>query len=178
MSPMFGHHDAAPDTPGLPPGAYLMRHKMTSIEGFLVFDGGGNQLYHFKGHLAFGKQKWSMLDASGAEVAQMERGAMHIHPNFTLRRPGRTDVTVRKANFMPVNETWRIEGAEDGDIDINGDIVDHEFTMVDGSGATVATVSRAWVSIRDAYGLQVGAMDPVLAIAAVVGIDDAENITR
>ena len=103
---------------------------------------------------------------------------MHIHPNFTLRRPGRTDVTVRKANFMPVNETWRIEGAEDGDIDINGDIVDHEFTMVDGSGATVATVSRAWVSIRDAYGLQVGAMDPVLAIAAVVGIDDAENITR
>src|SRR5690242_18795076 len=70
-----------------------------------------------------------MLDAGGSEVAVLVRPAMHIHPTFTVSRPGRSEVTIRKANFAPVMETWRIEGAEEGDIDLHGDVLNHEFTF-------------------------------------------------
>jgi uncharacterized protein YxjI len=115
-----------------------------------------------------------MLDASGSEAAGLVRPAMHIHPTFTVTRPGRTDVTVRKTNFAPIMETWRIEGAEGGDIDLRGDLLNHEFTF-ERDGRAVGTTTRRWVSLTDAYAVQADGMDPVLAIAAAVGIDSVEN---
>jgi uncharacterized protein YxjI len=168
------HHQSAPDVTDLPTGAYLVRRKLSSIEGFLVYDHTDTQLYHFKGHLAFPGQRWSMLDATGTEVACLLRPAMHIHPTFTVTRPGRTDVVIRKANFAPIKESWRIEGAEDGDIDLRGDLLNHEFVF-ERNGQAVGSTTRRWISLTDAYTLQVTDMDPVLAIAAAVGIDSIEE---
>lgn len=168
------HHQSAPDVTDLPTGAYLVRRKLSSLEGYLVYDGTDTQVYHFKGHLAFPGARWGMLDASGSEVASLVRPAMHIHPTFTVSRPGRADVTIRKANFAPIHETWRIEGAEDGDIDLHGDILNHEFTF-EQDGRPVGTTTRRWVSLTDAYAVQANGMDPVLAIAAAVGIDSVDN---
>ena len=168
------HHQSAPDVTGLPTGAYLVRRKMGSIEGYLVFDDTDAQIYHFKGHLTLPGQRWSMLDAAGTEVATLVRPALHIHPTFTLTRPGRADVVVRKANFSPVLESWRIEGSEDGDVDLHGDVLNHEFTFAK-DGQDVGTTTRRWVSITDAFALQVSGIDPVLAIAASVGIDAVEQ---
>lgn len=175
---MFGHHDAAPDTSGMPPGSYLLRRKLASIDGFLVFDSNGAQLYHFKHHAAFGKERWTMHDASEAQVAELVRPAMHVHPTFVLSRPGRADVTIRKSNFMPLKETWRIEGSEDGDLDVAGDIADHEFTVVDQSGRIVATATQSWITLTDSFGIQVDGVDPVLVIAGAVGIDVIDHEHR
>jgi uncharacterized protein YxjI len=168
------HHQSAPDVTDLPTGAYLVRRKLSSIEGYLVYDATDTQLYHFKGHLAFPGARWSMLDAGGSEVAVLVRPAMHIHPTFTVSRPGRSEVTIRKANFAPVMETWRIEGAEEGDIDLHGDVLNHEFTF-EHAGQVVGTTTRRWISLTDAYSVQANGMDPVLAIATAVGIDSVEN---
>lgn len=168
------HHQSAPDVTGLPTGAYLVRRKLSSLEGYLVYDGNDVQLYHFKGHLTFPGQRWSMLDAAGSEVASLIRPAMHIHPTFTVTRPGRSDVTIRKATFAPVIQTWRIEGAEDGDIDLHGDVLNHEFTF-ERDRRAVGTTTRRWISVTDAYAVQADGIDPVLAIAASVGIDSVEQ---
>lgn len=164
------HHQSAPDVTDLPTGAYLVRRKLSSIEGFLVYDASDTMVYHFKGHLAFPGARWSMLDAAGAEVATLARPAMHVHPTFTVDRPGRTEVTIRKASFAPFAQTWRIEGAEEGDIDLHGDVLNHEFTF-EQDGRTVGTTTRRWISVTDAYAVQASGMDPVLAIAAAVGVD-------
>ncbi len=168
------HHQSAPVVSDLPTGAYLVRRKLSSLEGYLVDDDTGAQVYHFKGHLAFPGQRWSMLDGGGAEVAALVRPPLHIHPTFTVSRPGRADVVIRKANFAPVLETWRIEGAEDGDVDIRGDVLNHEFTFERG-GQNVGTTTRRWISITDAFAVQANGIDPVLAIAAAVGIDSVEQ---
>lgn len=168
------HHQSASDVTGLPTGAYLVRRKLSSLEGYLVYDATDTQVYHFKGHLAFPGARWSMLDAGGSEVAGLARPAMHIHPTFTVTRPGRTDVTIRKASFAPIMETWRIEGAEEGDIDLHGDVLNHEFSF-EQDRRPVGTTTRRWVSLTDAYAVRADGMDPVLAIAAAVGIDSVEN---
>jgi uncharacterized protein YxjI len=168
------HHQSAPDVSRLPTGAYLVRRNMVSIEGYLVFDSTDAEVYRFKGHLAFPAQRWSMLDAGGSEVATLVRPPLHIHPTFTVSRPGRSDVVIRKASFSPVLESWRIEGAEDGDVDLRGDVLNHEFTF-EQDGRAVGTTTRRWISLTDAYAVQVAGMDPVLAIAAAVGIDSVER---
>jgi uncharacterized protein YxjI len=83
-------------------------------------------------------------------------------------------VVIRKANFAPIKESWRIEGAEDGDIDLRGDLLNHEFVF-ERNGQAVGSTTRRWISLTDAYTLQVTDMDPVLAIAAAVGIDSIEE---
>lgn len=168
------HHQTAPDVSQLPTGAYLVRRNLASVEGYLVFDSTDTQIYRFRGHVSFPSQRWTMQDAGGNDVATLVRPPMHIHPTFTVSRPGRSDVTIRKAGFAPIHESWRIEGAEDGDVDIQGDVLNHEFTF-EQDGRPVGTTTRRWISITDAYALQVGGMDPVLAIAASVGIDDIER---
>ncbi len=168
------HHQSAADVSQLPTGAYLVRRKPAGIEGYLVYDDTDGQIYHFEGHLSFPAQRWSMLDVAGTEVATLQRPPLHVHPQFTLSRPDLADVVIRKANFAPVHESWRIEGAEDGDIDLRGDIFNHEFTFEKG-GRDVGTTTRRWVSVTDAFALQVSEMDPVLAIATSVGIDSIEQ---
>ena len=115
-----------------------------------------------------------MQDAAGTVVATLVRPPLHLHPTFTVSRPGRSDVVIRKANFAPVLESWRIEGAEQGDVDLVGDVLNHEFTLAQ-DGHTIGTATRRWVSLTDAYAVQVAGMDPVLAIAASVGIDSVER---
>jgi uncharacterized protein YxjI len=71
-------------------------------------------------------------------------------------------------------ESWRVEGAEDGDIDLQGDVLNHEFTF-EKDGQAVGTTTRRWISVTDAFAVQVVGMDPVLAVAASVGIDFIEQ---
>ena len=168
-------HQSAPDVSALPTGAYLLRRNRASIEGYLVFDAMDVQVYRFKNHLSIASARWTMLDAAGTEVATMVQPPMHLHPTFRVARAGHPDVVVRKASFAPVHETWRLEGGEDGDIDVQGDILDHEFTFVAANGRTVATASRHWVTLTQAFTVQASGLDPVLAIAASVGIDAAEQ---
>jgi uncharacterized protein YxjI len=168
------HHQSAVDVSQLPTGSYLVRRNLASMDGYLVFDDTDTQVYRFKNHLSFPNQRWTMVDAGGADVATLVRPAMHIHPTFTVSRSGHPDVTIRKAGFAPIDETWRIEGDDSGDIDIHGDVLNHEFTFTKG-GETVGTTTRRWVSIADSYALQANGMDPILAIAAAVGIDSVEH---
>ena len=175
---MFHHESAAPDTSQLPTGAFLVRRNLASLEGYLVYDAAGEQVYRFKNHLAIAAARWTMLDAAGTEVATLVRPPMHLHPTFTVSRAGHPDVVIRKASFAPVHESWRLEGGEDGDVELVGDVLDHEFTFTAGNGRTVATASRRWVTFTDAYAVQASGLDPVLAIAAAVGIDSVEHDRR
>ena len=153
----MSQHQAAPDVSALPTGAYLLRRDRASIEGYLVFDAMDAQVYQLEHHMGLTTSRWTMLDAAGTEVATIVQPPMHLHPTFTVARAGHPDVIVRKASFAPVHETWRLEGGEDGDIDVQGDILDHEFTFVAANGRTVATASRHWVTHSSIHGAGVGA---------------------
>ena len=94
------HHHSMPDVSQLPTGAYLVRRKLGSIEGYLVYDDFDTQVYRFKGHLAFPGQRWSMVDGAGRTWPSMVRPPLHVHPMFTLSRPGRADVRHTKVELL------------------------------------------------------------------------------
>ena len=153
----------------------VIQRKLASLNSFAIQAPDGGAAFDVKFHLGLGKESWTFTDSSGAEVGSLVRPPMHVHPTFELDRPGEPHVTISKANFMPVHETWRIAGTEHGDLDVNGDVADHEFTVTDASGAAVAQASRAWVTVHQTYAVRCNGLDPVVAAATAIAIDVTEH---
>jgi len=67
-------------------------------------------------------------------------------------------------------ERWVVKREDGPDLRVQGNIVDHEYT-IEQDGAKVAEVSKRWFRVRDTYGVEVapGENDVlILAITAVV----------
>lgn len=143
-------------------------------EGFAVSDSSGATVWSFGYRMHLGSQEWKVVDGSGAQVADLHHGA-HVHPQFELSGQGRPTVTIRKASFAPMHESWKVEGAAGGDLDVKGSWTDHDFAMTDSSGAVRAQVSRAWASVHDTFDVAVSGTDALTAVAAAVAIDATEH---
>ena len=165
----------------LPQGTYAVRHRVPGFggglvaEGFNVADEHGTDvlLLHYRLHGT--TMTWSIVTPDDTERGRMEHPMMSMHPHFTIDRPGQATVTVRKANFALMHETWRIEGLECGDLDVHGDVANHEFTFTDAQGITQASASRAYLTLHEGYSVRTAGLDPLIAICAAIGLDVTEN---
>ncbi|MFM7509705.1 MAG: LURP-one-related/scramblase family protein [Actinomycetota bacterium] len=155
---------------------YVLHRNLASIKSFDVTDAGGAHAYGVKFHVeGLTKESWTFTDAGGQQVGKLTRAGVHVHPTFALDRPGQGEVTISKANFMPVQETWRVQGTELGDLDVNGNLADHEYAVTSPDSVAVGHASRSWVTIRDTYGITVDGVDPVVVLATALAIDVIEH---
>jgi uncharacterized protein YxjI len=93
-------------------------------------------------------------------------------------RDGNPVATVKKAMITPLRERWTVKVAHGPDLDVRGNIVDHEYTISDGR-TTVAEVSKKWFRIADTYGVEVAAgRDPALLLAVTAVLDTMAHPTR
>ena len=99
-----------------------------------------------------------------------ERGA-RLRDTMTIDRPGRPPATITKAEVEPLRERYVITADDVGRIEVQGDVVDHEYTF-ETAGQAVAEVSKRWMTVRDTFGVQVApGADAVLVLAATAAID-------
>lgn len=143
-------------------------------ETFVAQDESGATQFDLKYKMHLGSQEWHVCDASGNEVADMQRH-VHLLPTYSIDRPGHPQVTVRKRNPMPVGQAWSIEGLEAGEVTVSGSFTDHEFTFTDPSGQVVAQASRRWATVHEALALRISGLDALIAVCAAVAIDASEN---
>ena len=66
-------------------------------------------------------------------------------------RDERTVAAVKKALVSPLRDRWAVKVADGPDLDVKGNLVDHEYTIEDGR-STVAEVSRKWFRVAGTYG--------------------------
>ena len=77
--------------------------------------------------------------------------------------------------FTPFGDRFTIDVPGPDDLEMEGDLFDHEFT-IGRSGQTVAAVSKRWFSMRDTYAVDVAAdQDDLLILASVLALDLAED---
>jgi uncharacterized protein YxjI len=85
---------------------------------------------------------------------------------------------VRKHLFTAFGERFTINVHGGGDMEIDGDLFSHEFT-IERDGQTVATISKRWLTMTTSYGAEVApGEDDVLILASVLALDlalDAEH---
>jgi uncharacterized protein YxjI len=84
---------------------------------------------------------------------------------------GKQVAMVKKAMITPLRERWVVKIKDGPDLDVQGNIVDHEYSIGEGRDK-VAEVSKKWFRLRDTYGVSIDqGQDDALILAVTVCID-------
>jgi uncharacterized protein YxjI len=116
-----------------------------------------------------------LREPGGREVAEVKRKLVALRPTYEIEIGGRDAATVRKKLFTPFVDRYVVDIPGPDDLELVGDLFDHDFTVRRG-GTVVATVSKAFLTVRDTYGVDVAAgEDDLLILSAVLALDLAEH---
>jgi uncharacterized protein YxjI len=119
-----------------------------------------------------------LQDPSGREAGQVHRKLAALRPTYEITLGGKHVAEVRKHLLTPFGDRFTIDVHGAGDMEINGDLLDHEFT-IERDGQTVATISKRWLTMTASYAVDVApGGDDVLILASVLALDlalDAEH---
>jgi uncharacterized protein YxjI len=147
---------------------YLKQHLFSFGDRFSIYDEAGYDRYFVQGEpISFGK-KLHLCEPDGTECIFIRQKAFAFQPTYYLLENDRIITEVRKkfTFFKPsyvVSATgWTVEG----------DFFDHDYRILDGN-RIVATVSKEWFTLGDAYALQVASEDDLLLALATTLVIDA-----
>jgi uncharacterized protein YxjI len=108
----------------------------------------------------------------------VHRKLVALRPAYEITIGGTLVAEVRKHVFTPFHERFTIDVHGAGDLEIDGDLFSHEFTIRRG-GQLVATISKRWLGMTTSYAVEVApGEDDVLVLASVLALDlaiDAEQ---
>jgi len=151
---------------------YVIRERFFSIgDDFDVLDEHGNKVFHVDGKVLSVRNKVVIEDLQGQELASVHRHLVALRATYEIRIGGETAAEVKKKLFTPFREKFTIDVPGPDDLEMRGDLLDHEYTISLG-GNEVAAVSKRWLTIRDTYAVQVTAgTDPLLIICSVLALD-------
>ncbi len=158
---------------GTAPTRYQMREKMVSIgDDFWIEDGSGRRAFKVDGKALRVRDTLKFRDAHGNELCKIQEKKVRIKDTMHIEGPGgETLATVKKALITPVRDRWTVKVGDGPDLDIQGNIVDHEYRIEHGRDK-VAEVSKKWFRVRDTYGVEIDpGQDDILILAATVAID-------
>ena len=158
---------------GTPPTRYQMREKLVSIgDDFWIENASGQRVFKVDGKALRVRDTLKFKDRQGNELCQIQEKKVRIKDTMNIESPGgETLATVKKAIITPVRDRWTINVSGGPDLEIQGNIVDHEYRIEEGR-TKVAEVSKKWFRVRDTYGVEIepGQKD-ILILAATVAID-------
>jgi uncharacterized protein YxjI len=119
-----------------------------------------------------------LRDPEGKEVAQVLRKLAAHRPTYEVALGGQEATEIRKNLVTPFGDRFRIDLPGPDELEVRGNLFDHEFTIRRGD-QTVATVFKRWLTMRDTYELDVApGQDDVLMLASVLALDLAEDQER
>jgi uncharacterized protein YxjI len=151
---------------------YLIRERFFSFgDDFDVLDEHGAKVLHVDGKVFTVRDKVVIEDPDGAEVASIHRRLIALRQTYEIRIGGEKAAEVRKKLFTPFRDKFTIDVPGPDDLEMKGDLLDHEY-VVEQDGREVAAVSKRWLTIRDTYAVRVAPdVDPLLIIASVLAMD-------
>jgi uncharacterized protein YxjI len=158
---------------------YLIRERFFRLgEDSDVTDEQGRPVLHVDGKVLSLHDRLVLRDPEGNEVAQVHRKLVALRPTYKVTVSGEEAAEVRKHLFTPFGDRFTIDVPGPDDLEVRGNLFDHEFTIQRG-GRTVATVSKRWFSVRDTYAVDVAeGEDHLLILASVLALDLAEDRER
>jgi uncharacterized protein YxjI len=158
---------------------YLIRERFFRLgEDSDITDDQGRPVLHVDGKVLSLHDRLVLRDPQGREVAQVRHKLVALRPTYQVSVGGEQAAEVRKHLFTPFGDRFTIDVPGPDDLEIEGDLFDHEFTIRRG-GQPVATVSKQWFSMRDTYAVDVApGQDGLLILASVLALDLAEDQKR
>jgi uncharacterized protein YxjI len=151
---------------------YVIKERFLDIgDDFDITDDTGRLVFRVDGKVLSLRDKLAIEDPSGREVASVHRRLVSLRPTYQIEVGGEPAAQVRKKLFTPFREKFTIDVPGPDDLDMTGDLFDHEFT-IERNGTEVASVSKRWLSFRDSYAVRIAdGEDHVLILAAVLALE-------
>jgi uncharacterized protein YxjI len=152
---------------------YQMREKLVSIgDDFWIENAHGQKVFKVNGKALRVRQTLVFEDAHGKELCKIQERMMRVKDSMEIEGPnGQQMAMVKKALITPIRERWVVKIKNGPDLEVKGNILDHEFTIGEGRDK-VAEVSKKWFRLRDTYGVEIDAgQDDILILAVAVCID-------
>jgi uncharacterized protein YxjI len=134
---------------------YVIRERLFRLgEDSDITDEHGQPVLHVDGKVLSLRNRLVLRDPEGREVAQVQRKLVAMRPTYLISVAGQEAAEVRKRLFTPFGDRFTIDVPGPNDLEMRGDLLDHEFTIRRG-GQPVATVSKGWFSMRDTYAVDI-----------------------
>jgi uncharacterized protein YxjI len=158
---------------------YLIRERFFRLgEDSDITDEHGDPVLQVDGKVLTLHDRLVLRDPAGREVAQVHRKLVALRPTYQISAGGQEVAELRKHFFTPFRDRFTIDIPGPDDLEMTGDLFDHEYTIRRGD-QTVATVSKRWFSVRDTYAVDVApGEDDLLILASVLALDLAEDRER
>ena len=154
------------------PDRYKMREKLLSIgDDFWIETMKGRRAYKVDGKALRLRNTLVLEDPRGNAVYEIQAKVVAIKDTMAVSKPhGREVAVVKHALISPLRDKMSANMADGPDIEIRGNILNHEYTM-ERRGKRIAEVSKKWIAIRDTYTVEVDAGEDdalILALTVVV----------
>jgi len=159
---------------------YRMRQKLVSIgDDYWIENDQGERVYKVDGKALRLRKTLIFEDAHGAELVKIQERMLRARDMMEIEdRDGRRVAMVKKAMITPVRERWTVKVADGPDLEVQGNILDHEYTIEDGR-TKAAEVSKKWFRVADTYGVEVApGQDPVVILAVTAVLDTMAHPER
>lgn len=153
---------------------YRMRQKLVSIgDDYWIEDDSGDRVYKVDGKALRVRQTLVFEDREGHALLKIQERKLRVRDTMEIEDPSGNNVaTVKKALITPIRDRWSVAVAGGPDLDVKGNIVDHEY-RIEGPGGTVAEVSKKWFRVADTYGVEIAPGQNVPLMLAVTAVLDA-----
>jgi uncharacterized protein YxjI len=152
---------------------YKMQQRLVSIgDGFFIENEAGDRVFKVDGKALRVRDTLIFEDLQGRELCKLQAKVLRVKDSMEIEGPnGEQLAMVKKALISPLRDRWVVKIGDGPDLDVQGNILDHEYTIEAGRNK-LAEVSKRWFRLRDTYGVEIepGQHD-VLILAATVAID-------
>ena len=162
------------ERPGVGGDRYQIHQKMVTIgDDFWIENDRAQKVFKVDGKALRVRQTLIFEDAHGSEPARIQERMLRVKDSMEIKGlDGKQLAMVKKALITPVRERWVVKIKCGLDLEVKGNIFDHEHTIGEARDM-VAEISKKWSRLRDSYGV---AVDPeqqdVIILAVAVCIDE------
>ena len=156
---------------------YQMREKLVAIgDDFWIENDRGEKVYKVDEKVLRVRNTLVFEDRSGKELVKIQERMLSIKDSMTIEGPsGDRLAVVKKALIAPMRERWTVKIKDNPDLEVQGNILDHEYTIGEGRNK-VAEVSKKWFRVRDTYGVEIEpGQDDILILAVTTCIDQMSS---
>jgi uncharacterized protein YxjI len=155
------------------PKRYQLHQRLIALgDDFYIEDENGDRVFVVDGKMFAIRETLFFKDMQGNTVAKIQQRLLRLRDTMEVEgAEGETLAVVKKALISVLRERWNVSIPDGPDLEIQGNILDHEYTF-ESKGRKVAEVSKRWFSLRDSYGVEIEPeQNDLVILAATVAID-------
>lgn len=147
-----------------------MKEKIASIHNKIeITDEHGNVMYHIQSKVFSLHNTTVLTDAEGSDIATVTRNMMSLHDTHLIVLGDGTSIELRAELLHLTKDVLTIDSLG---WQLVGDLVQHNYQLMDDQGQLLARTHRKWMSLHNTYEVEVldeERMD--LIVAVLVALD-------